>query len=404
MQNKPTYFKFFDNYVELLRTCETHKDRSLLLLAMFDYWDNGTSPELPKRLQDKWRFLHLSMKTSRKNAYAALERNGENTEENFSEIVETPLAFQPKKQNKASDNQQVNENTCARPAHEVSTYRIKNIEEKNREYENDRSIGKNDRSIGEEYPEMTNYSNGDDELDYVLKMIHSQPIDDKSSPYTNPSLKSYPESSPSPKSCSCSNQSESQYKPESHTKDELESTGAKVLERIVSLYRVHKRPVSYTWKKAGEELGVSKTMFFQVIRHLEATNQLHTEKYQLQEGIVVNTYTPTAVPTTPKLKLLGPDCILDYSKNPSVALTHYCLYFKDHPFLYDDSWGMSQFWTENATVIDSYLEDLSFVTTNRNSVVDGLWTLVKIFAPKGGLVDANPEKASSAQGFQPITE
>ena len=240
-----------------------------------------------------------------------------------------------------------------------------------------------------------------DEWDEVLAMLHSQPDDDES--YLNPAANPSPESSsnpypnPSPKSCfcSCSNQSttqsnpsESQLKPESHTNKELDEVGARILGRIASLYKEHGRAVSYTHVTAEKELGVEKTRFFQAIKYLEATNQLHKEKVPLQDGKVVNYYTPTVVPVSPKMKVLGPDCILKYTPNTPVALTHYCLYFKEHPFLYDDSWKMPQFLDNNAFVIDTALTDLSHITTSRNNVADGLWTLVKIFAPKGGLVDA----------------
>lgn len=377
--NKPTYFKFFDGYSETFRACETHKDRSILLLAMLDYWEFGTIPQLPKKLQDKWRFLHKALEASRKNAYAAIGRNGENKEENSSEIVETPSAFQPKKQSNVSDNQQVNENTCAQTVHNVSTYRIKNIEEKNKEKDSDRSIGDSDKSMG-------SLNGFPDEWDEVMAMLHSRPDEE-----------SYPNPNPSPKSCfcSCSNQpttqsnpSESQSKSESQTNKELGEVGARILERIASLYKEHGRAVSYTHVVAEKELGVEKTLFYQAIKYLEATNQLHKEKVPLQDGKVVNYYTPTIIPATPKMKVLGPDCILRYTDKTPVALTHYSLYFKEHPFLYDDSWNMSQFLDKNAFVIDAALKDLSHITTRRQSVADGLWTLVKIFAPKGRLVDA----------------
>ena len=404
--NKPTFFKFFDSYAETLRACKTHKDRSNLLLAMLDYWDFGTLPQLSDNLQDKWRFIHHSLKMSRKNAYAAIGKNSENDEEKSSETVESSSSFQQKIQNNKPDIQQVNENTCAQTVHDVSTYRIKNIEEKNIDNDSDRSIGDSDRSIGDSDRSMGSISDFPDEWDDVLAMLHSQPDDDESylNPSTNPNpnpssgSSSNPYPNPSPKSCfcSCSNQSttqsnpsESQSKPESHTNKELDDVGARILERIASLYKEHGRAVSYTHVTAEKELGVEKTLFYQAIKYLEATNQLHKEKVPLQDGKVVNYYTPTVVPATPMMKVLGPDCILQYTDKTPPSLTHYCLYLKDHPFLFDDSWEMPQFLENNAFVIDTALKDLSHITTSRKCVENRLWSLVSYFAQKGGLVDAN---------------
>lgn len=401
---KPTFFKFFDNYVELFRACETHKDRSILLLAMFDYWDNGTNPELPKRLQDKWRFLYLSLKTSRKNAYAALERNGGNDEEKSSETVESSSSFQPKTQNNRSDNQQVNKNVCAQTAHDVSTYRIKNKEEKNIENDNDRSIGDSDRSMG-------SISDFPDEWDEVMDMLHSQPDDDEfyhnpsaytnpsPSPSSNPSSNPNPESSsnsypnPSPKSCfcSCSNQSttqsnqpESQFKPESLTNTELDEVGARILERIVSLYKEHKRAVSYTHATAERELGVAKVQFYQAIKHLEATDQLHKEKVPMQDGKVVNYYTPAKVTSLPSKKVLPHF----HSPEGSPFVFHVVHYFMEHPFLYDPSWDKEQFLANNKIQLEVACQELSNICSNSQKIMDFLWYTTNKAQKLGKLYDA----------------
>lgn len=82
---KPTYFKFFDGYIDTLRNCDSHKDRSILLMAMFDYWENGTIPSFSKKLQDKWRFLYNSLKQSRTKAYAKLRENAVEVEQDLAD-------------------------------------------------------------------------------------------------------------------------------------------------------------------------------------------------------------------------------------------------------------------------------------------------------------------------------
>ena len=428
---KPSFFKMFDSYIETIRSCETHKDRSMLVLAMFDFWETGIAPDIPKKLQDKWRFIYQFMSISRTKAYAALERNGEKNEENTTKSAENTLGFQKKTNNTRSDSQQVSNSLCAQTSHNVSTNRIENKEKKN--IEKDSTIGIEDRTIDDRIARMgmTTSTNEMDEFYEALEIVHHQsgqesnPLSQSSSTQSNPPMAQwgmvgYPdgsidwgdvhkalhhqsdqESSPisNPNPCSSSNpcscldttQSKTTGNPgqsKKYTDDELDAAGAKILERIVTLYREQRRAVPYTKTKASEELGLDSTLFYKAINRLEATNQLHKEKVKLKDGNEINSFTPMAVPSTHQQKVLSSNYRPDYNSTPPVY-THYSMYYKNAPFFYDASWDKETFMKRNTCVIDNAWEvGLAGIASSKNSLANGLWNVVTDAATRGLLVDA----------------
>ncbi len=405
---KPTYFKFFDGYVETLRSCKTHKDRSILLMAMFDFWDNGTVPDLPEYLQDKWRFLYNSLKVSRQKSY---EKLGEDTEKTEQEKSTDPSSSVSESLESPADNQQITSNRCPVTTQPSFTYRIENKGIKNKEKDNDSikctdsTLDNNTVGLSLSCPSVCPSSiNIDEEWREASEAIIQERISaierggtEKDGPnYKSTNDQSIPTS---PRTSSCpstdvprctdipakqdntqhtSHQSTETQKPH-FAQSEIETAAVKVLECIKSKFRQYAAPVRFTRVDANDELGLDKHIFYEAIKYLESSGSITITKTTAPDGKTVNRYTPTAMDSDvmeSNLVVFGPTkgtikwTAFGFSIND---------YFMHAPFCYRSDWDYETFAQHNIAHIQLAEEQMPGLSTRPGAYCQELWSVIAFY-------------------------
>ena len=253
---KPTYFKFFDGYVDTLRSCRTHKDRSILLLAMFEFWDTGVIPVIPEHLRDKWRFLINSLKVSRAKSYEKLD---EGSVEKEQKNALDSSGFVSENNEPHIDNQQDKPKHCSVTVQPLLAYRIGNTESKsiesvNTELKNDGmgrivSIGNDDTIISNDMVSEDQHKNG----------------------------------------ATSTNTSQNRY-----SQEVISEVGSKVLSAIIMKYKAHNgQPVCYTRVEAKNDFNIEPDLFYAVMNDLVSMNEVKRDKYKTSDGTTIFSYTLT---------------------------------------------------------------------------------------------------------------
>ena len=434
--SKPTYFKFYDGYMETLRTCETHKDRSTLILGMIDYWEKGETPNIPKKLQDKWRFLYNSLKSSRRNAYAKL---GETIAEKEKEILGYSSESSGIEVKNSIDKQSVKPNSYAQPGHAESTYRVENSELKKKKVKNKTEVKRIKEDSDSTDGDRHNYPYPHDPYDEIWKEIVEEerleangtfnaPTDHQPlpSPYphdpfdevwketveeerlkANRTLNAPTPHKPSPSvvsggntnssttnnnrlpsifntvsaggTSSGSQTSQSGSSNLSTVNEDTKRTSEEVYRRILRKYRIEGKPVSYTRIMAFEELGIERDVFYDAVRYLQMTGRLSIEKAKMPDGKTINSFTPLFDKThTPSRRV--PRSVFDSLGTEGYYYSIMFKYFDEHPFYRNPAWTLDECLISNKDYIDTAYSILQKtlsgkVSNLRNTMMTYLWLL-----------------------------
>lgn len=378
--DKSTYFKMFDGFIETLRSCKTHKDRSTLLLYMFDYWEYGTEPvNISESLKDKWRFIIQSMRTSRTNALNAATRYDEKSEESSTKVQENPMKTSGKVEEKlrktgyktdvktlgkveenSIDSEQVKQfsqpatqSTTQPTSHYIHEYRIENkgIENKETRNQKEEALLEHSYTEAEEREPLVSESGSG-----------SQKIQGTGVPASGPSRTG-------------------------DLGDEFEATCTNILERITSRYMEYGTAVFYTKNNAKEDFGIESDVFYRAIRKLVDDGLIIKSQSKTKDGKTVNKYVPMKKPVSPRLKVLSPNYRADVN-GPSVR-THLSMFYKKNPIVYEESWDKETFLEKNSTLIDGALRgEMSGVCSNRKSYEDHLWAVTCDAVRRGMLMNS----------------
>lgn len=372
---KPTYFKFFDGYIDTLRNCETHKDRSILLMAMFDFWESGVEPTIPKKLQDKWRFLYNSLKQSRIKSYQKL---GEDLEETNMESSGNQPVTAAKTKEAEIDNQRDSQILCPQTAQSSSTYRIES-KNKNKENRIDRDSDSTIQYEEEElYPHLHPLQVSLDEewkevcetqrQEYGYTEVIEPEVKELSSRSSNTDTNTIEYEQPT--------YPQQPVKP-SYSNEELETAGGLILQRITQRYQQIGKPVPYTRVDAERDLDMDASLFYAAVRKLAYDDKVTVRSVQMSDGKTINSYTPKGITTAVESnQVVLPSKFL---KNEWSNYTHYnlCEYFKVHPFKYDHAWNYDTFAAMNVGVMQKAREEQPDVSLRPNRYVELLWGFIQ---------------------------
>ena len=363
-------------------------------MAMFDYWENGTIPCFPKKLQDKWRFLYNSLKQSRSKAYAKL---GETPEEIEQELTDHSSDSSSKQTKNISDNQGVNSNLCPQSKHNLSTNRIENKEEKNKNdnYSYSDSINHRGNTIkDEDHHYIPPY---DDDWKEIMEQQQDKRRTLNSSshqPSLSPSILQDGHRGTSPGTDRAPSQPSPSIPRDAHrvatsandgapsqpstpivgnTGNDIEHQSELILSRIVDKYTNIGKPVSYTYSNAQQELNMPKDVFYKVINHLTETGKLECKKVVLTDGREINSFTPKVKSSTRRF-LLPRNYI---QASISLAESTVYEYFQKHPFYYDPSWDQKTFLNSNRIPLAAAYKELIPTVTRYQEKIDAIfWNII----------------------------
>lgn len=369
---KPTYFKFFDGYIDTLRNCETHKDRSILLMAMFDFWESGVEPTIPKKLQDKWRFLYNSLKQSRIKSYQKL---GEDLEETNMESGGNQPVTAAKTKETVVENQRDSQILCPQTAQSSSTNRIKNTNKEQRIEGIGIGIVEEDKTntntinfnavLDEDWKEATKVMLSSDDTSGERELI----LSNTPNTYTHTNTcSSFNTSSPIDTSTLRTKEGTEQNIPQQfsrYSKEEVSNAEAKILERIQDKYRRIGRPVSYTRAMAADELNICSELFYLAIDNLVASGELLRGKYTTQDGTTINSFIPKTLSTLSCDMYVLPSWVKTGREEDAQALK----YFQTHPFQYDKAWDIKETISHNWNLFERSFVDLSKKTDDEQAYV-----------------------------------
>lgn len=171
------------------------------------------------------------------------------------------------------------------------------------------------------------------------------------------------------------------------TDEELNDACQRVLERIRTRYKDFGTAIFYTKNNAKEDLGIESDLFYRAIRKLENDGELYKMKTKTDDGKTINKFVPANMPTPPKFKFLSEEYRASYD-GPSVR-THFSLFYKTNPIIYDEAWDKETFIEKNSTLIDGAMAgEMNNICSSKKSYEDHLWFVVTEAAKKGQLVDA----------------
>ena len=392
--------------METFRSCKTHKDRSILLMAMLDFWDTGIVPEIPKHLSDKWRFIHHALALSRVKSYEKLreiaEKTGQKKSTSSSYVV-------PKSSESHIDNQQDTPNHCPVTSQPLSTYRIENKRIKNKENDNDNiecidskcTMDNNPGFSSSSCPSCSPYLNIDIDAEWkeVCDTINRERggfIENDGSEDIVPAVKPIqPSITSSLSSTNASKETPVSTHPDDtqHTfphgtetpntrfvQAEIETSAARVLEGIKSKYRQYATPVRFTYVDAESVLGLNKELFYKAIKYLVSNGSITCTKTTAPDGKTVNRFTPTSMdidgPVSDQVILVHPTRAITW---PSFAYYNICSFFENTPFYYQKDWDYETFAQHNVAQIQLAEEQMPGLSNRPGAYCQELWGIIKFF-------------------------
>lgn len=342
-----------DEFMEVFKSCETHRQRSILLQMTISFLETGLEPEIPKGLQDKWRFIHSSLVNSR----AELNQN-ETTAKSDSIQVETETK---------SDSIQVETKTKS-TSNTLSTIdRLSSIDNLSSiTITSNEVIDSNDRDSDSNDSDSGSYF---DDFDGPIPCYPScEEMDEAWKEFVESQNQEFPNDG----KVSCDVESEDEDEPQEPnlTKDDapvgtpansneelLDLTGNRVLQRIWEKYRQNGRPVPYTRKEAEKELQIEAEQFYGATKYLVSIGALSCKKVVLSDGHSIYSYTPFAKSTQiARRQVVFPEINLKHS--PDMRYGHVLKYYMEQPFNYDKSWSVDDLTENNLTSLNMLAKDL----------------------------------------------
>ena len=338
-------------FMEVFKSCETHRQRSNLLQMTISFLETGLEPEIPKGLQDKWRFIHSSLV----NSMAALNQN-EATAKSNSIHVETEMKSNPI---------QV-ETEMKSTLNSLSTIdRLSSID-------NLSSITSNKVIDSNDSDSNSNDSDSGSYFDDFDGPIPCYPSCEEMDEAWKEFVESQNQECPNDGKVSCDVESEDEDEPQEPnlTKDDapvgtpansneelLDLTGNRVLQRIWKKYRQNGRPVPYTRKEAEKELQIEAEQFYGATKYLVSIGALSCKKVVLSDGHSIYSYTPFAKSTQiARRQVVFPKVHINNS--PDIRYEHVLKYYIEQPFNYDKSWSKDDLTENNLTSLNMLAKDL----------------------------------------------
>ena len=312
-------FIFNDDLQEVLKSCESHRQRSILLLAIFEFCNTGIEPEIPKGLTDKWRYVH-----------ALLQGNFSHCGNSFETVVKTisnQIETEPKRFENKSKSFSDDYST-------IVNYNNDSDSIDSDRNDNDRIDGDNDDIDSEEDSNDEEYNDSDDdwfpsiecttaqqditeeEIQEAWKdMSQSAPqhgieVSLNTKPFNIDDYKdmgnrcnaseeeireAWKEISATTVNTSVAVQESSQVK-STYSTQELEKAGGLVYQRIWDKYQRIGKPVSYTRNNAEQDLQMATALFYDAIAYLSSIGSITCKKVKMADGRIINSITPLAAP------------------------------------------------------------------------------------------------------------
>lgn len=338
----PTYFKFFEDYNETIKSCKSKKDAGILILAMIDFWETGQTPTIPDNLADKWRCIRRSLNTSRVKAHAKLRENrGKNGEKN--EDFSSGNALETSEN--TSVNQEVEDNLCAQCEQSVLgteniDYRTQNKEQRTENIIIDSMI---DDSLSiNDMNSIRNIEGNEREMPPIPISIDDYDLYLSQQPSDNPTIE---ELEMWDSGATITNPTPAQQNhPTQGTSQDIEEA---VFQSICNHYhRAKNRPVTYTRRDAEKELGLEPSSFYQAIQSLVNQGRLKSGQVEFPDRTL-----PTYVPSIAQMYLL-PELDVEERLAPIKD------YFQATAFAFNKFWKKKTFITINHQIIETASETL----------------------------------------------
>ena len=335
-------FTMNDGFMDVFKSCETHRQRSVLLLATISYLETGIEPEIPKGLQDKWRFIHALLvyggqKASQNEATAKSNSSLDETElKSNSSQVETELKSTL---NALSTNDRLssidNLSSISTIVNEV--------------------IDRDDSNDGDNDSDCNDSGSYHDDYDGAIPCYPT--VEEMDEAWKEHDELLYQQRLNTRVSCDVDSEDASIVKQRYSNEELLDLAGNRVLQRIWAKYQQIGKPVSYTRKNAEKELQLEANQFYGATKYLVSIGALLCNKVVLADGHSIFSYTPLAKSTEiAKRQVVLPE--VNIKQLHDIRLEHVLKYYKEHPFNYDESWGNDDLIENNIISLNMLAQDL----------------------------------------------